>query len=61
MSKTTKKVMNGVRRRLTRLIGLEVCACGYAENIRRADAARDRLEEYLEQEIEALVAKAGEV
>lgn len=60
MSKTTKRIMKKVRWRLTRLIGMEVSACGYQENIERAVDFRLDLEYYLEDEIERLARKAGE-
>ena len=62
MSKTTTtlRIMAGVERRLNKLTELEVTACGFEENIAKADKQRDRLMDFIEREVEALARKAGE-
>lgn len=59
MSRHTIRLMASIERRLNTYVKKEVTACGHAENLRNADKARDRLMQFLEREIEALVEKAG--
>ena len=55
ISLTTLRILASVERRLNTLLRIENQACGFDEEIRRANLQRDRLMEYLEREIEALV------
>ena len=59
MKDTTLRIMASVERRLNRLLYLESTACGYEEDVAKANAQRDRLEAFLEREIETLAQKAG--
>jgi hypothetical protein len=56
---TTLRIMAGMESRLNTLIRLENRHCGHAEGIAKADKQRDKLEDYIEREIEALARKAG--
>lgn len=51
MSELTKKAMGRIRRKLTRVIGLYETACGYDENLAKADGARWDLEYEIESAI----------
>jgi hypothetical protein len=54
MSKTNKQFMGKIRRKLTRVIWLYGCACGYETCLNKADEARWELEMEIELHIEAL-------
>ena len=59
LSSETLRIMSSVEVRLNTLLRLEVTACGYEENIIKADKQWTRLMKYLEREIENLVIHGG--
>jgi hypothetical protein len=63
MSKTTttKRIMAGIRVRLNRLLDLESRACGRDSEIAKVSRQREKLEGYVEGEVEKLARKAGEL
>lgn len=51
--------MAGVESRLNRFIEKALVACGHDELVNRAGRARQRLEGFIEAEVEQLARKAG--
>jgi hypothetical protein len=52
MTKETKSAMRKIRLRMTRLIGMEVRACGFEENLLEAAHFRVDLEQIIQFELE---------
>lgn len=52
MSRTIEKVMRGFTRRLDRYVDLEMTACGHDEPMVKAGRARDRLLDFVREEME---------
>jgi hypothetical protein len=59
MTKTTKEIMRKLRRKLTKLIDMEITSCGWPESLAKAATHRVEMENELELAIEDLARKAG--
>ena len=59
MRNKTLNIMAGLERRINRLIVKEIDACGFDSRLREANRYRDKMENWLAEEIDALCQKAG--
>jgi len=60
MRNKTLDIMEKLERKLNKLSGLELTACGFPVNTAKAMRYRDRMEMWLAKEIDALCEKANE-
>lgn len=59
MHNETRRIMKGLRYRLTRLVRLENEHCGHDEGVRKAVDCREDIERFIEREVEAIIERRG--